>query len=233
MRSVVAATAAARTSADVTARTALAASARVAPVVTTSSTMTTTSALASRSPRRPSRAWNAPATLVCRASWSSAAWSATRRRTRNAPTTGGLTPRASMTARAAARASVSKGTSPRRARAAGRLGTGTTTTRGPQPRTAPTRAVARSGAKASTRSRRSRSLYACRARRVGPSYDVAAHVGGSPAGGGRGTTTKGALTTALAHARHQRSPGAPHPPHTRGSTRSRTSARTEAGDPIP
>jgi hypothetical protein len=191
----VAATVAAATWPEPPARSARAASTRVAPVVKTSSTsrQLTPAMLV----RHRGRTCIARSRLLARWTWPSPAWSATRRRNLNAGDT--ISSRGERpTSRTAARVRSSSGASPRRRTAAGEDGTGTTKT-GPLPdaRTASScaspastaaTASANNGANTVTRSRRSPSLNATRACLAAASYGLAAQVGGKPVGHGVGPT---------------------------------------------
>ena len=211
---------------------------RVAPVVSTSSTSRVVT------PRMLARHLGgtsiARSRLSARCLWSRPAWSATRRRSLSADeTTSSRSER--PTRRTAARVNSSSGASPRRRTAAGDEGTGTTNT-GPLPdaRTArrcgsPASAAAIApdniGARTATRSRRSPSLNATSAARTAASYEVAAQVGGYPAGQGVGQTCLAPpgqrdWAVSSAHTMHQVAPDAPHPPHVVGSASSRV-ARSE------
>lgn len=204
-------------------RRARAASARLAPVVTRSSTSTTRPPASSRSP--PAVTSSAPAMFASRRRASSSAWSATGLRWRStAATRAGVPVRRSSPAAASA---IRRTGSCPRARTAHRAeGTGTSTTVPEVPvpadasrpaRTAPAKAVPSAPVSVSA----PRSLCARSSARTASAYGADAYTAGSPAGSGRGRTRRGALPASAVRQRAQSVVrGAPQPAQSAGSTRS-------------
>lgn len=188
-------------------------SAAVAPVVTMSSTTSTCRVRGTP----PSSSRIRPARLRRR----SAADKPTESRTPRAETRSGCTNRCGswLAATCAARET---GSPPRARAARARVGAGTTVVgpggSSPHRRRRDT-ATAQASPRGSARSRRPRSFAATTARLRGPAYGPRLHTGtpGSP----RSRTSAGGSFSTRAHARHHAVPLAPHPPHARGSTRSK------------
>jgi hypothetical protein len=247
LRAVAATTATASTSAPAT-RSARAASTSVAPVVITSSTMTT---------RRPRTAAgrgtdSAPARLASRPADVSPAWSATPRVWANSLMQRARTCRM-RSSRTAAMVMRSAGSCPRARTAARAEGTGTRSTSrtGVRPRAAPEHPPTErrgpwTGSSAAARTLRASAAPRGRARpirpdslcatimlRTAPSYAAAAYGVGRPWGAGEGHAGH---TGPLSRSRHraQSSPGTvPQPAHTCGSTRSSNSSSRPTAQTLP
>lgn len=193
----------------------------VAPVVSTSST-TTTSAF----PAPPCRASGLcrtdtrPRRLCWRSSGVKPTESRTPHHTRNIGTI-----RQSGSHPAAARAVRSTGSPPRRRAEPPRLGAGTNTRGRPgvRKRASPRAIASPSG---SLRSRLPRSLTASTARRAGPVYGASAQQG-TP-GSVRGRTRLGPSVSAAAQPGHHPTPAASQPAHAAGSTKSSRAAMCSA-----
>lgn len=233
---------AARTSIAPAARKARAPSARVLPVVTTSSTMRHRPPRTSAAVRRPTSMEDAR--LADLPSAPRPAWSATIRRwwsTSSGPRRRG--PCVGTPARrwSACRVTRSSGRSPLRRTARGEDGTVTMRTGPPRepdppgapgarPRRASAIAAARSTARPRSRSLRPPSFQDRIPARSGPVYWPQAKQSGKAGGTGSGATRRrsGAsrdLARAAEQRRHHASPGRLQAAHSRGSTRSRSSAR--------
>lgn len=185
----------------------------VAPVVSTSSTSTTSVFAEIRGPAPgPGRATTRPRILCCRSLVVKPTESRTPHHTRNIGTT-----RQSGSHPAAACAMRDTGSPPRRRAAARRLGAGTNTSgRSPsRSRPSPCASASPSG---SPRSRRPRSFAASTARRAGPAYGPSVQHG-TP-GSVRGRTRTGGPATVAAHSAHQPTPAVPHPAQAAGRIRS-------------
>ncbi len=184
----------------------------VAPVVSTSST-TTTSAFPGI-PRSAARSGTVtrPPRLSARSAGVKPTESRTPRPTCNRDTT-----RLSGSHRVAKRAERSTGSPPLRRAATALLGAGTSTSGRPADRSSasPPASAAPSG---SARSRRPRSFAASTARRAGPAYGASAQHG-TP-GSVRGHTRSGGPASAAAHSAHHPEPGRPQPAQAAGRTRS-------------
>lgn len=193
----------------------------VAPVVSTSST-TTTSVFCTL--RRPARGPRRTEILPCRLCWRSPGVNPTESRTPHHTRNIGTT-RQSGSHPAAAHAVRSAGSPPRRRADAPRLGAGTNTnTRsGVRNRARPRAMASPSGA---ARSRRPRSLAASTARRAAPAYGASAQHG-TP-GSARGRTRVGPPVSAAAQSAHHPAPTAPQPAHEAGSAKSNRATRCSA-----
>ncbi len=185
----------------------------VAPVVSTSST-TTTSAFAGipRSAARTGTVVTRPPRLRERCAGVKPTESRTPGRSRKRATT-----RLSGSHRLATRAERSTGSPPLRRAATPLLGAGTSTSgrRADRSAASPPASATPSG---SARSRRPRSFAASTARRAGPAYGPSAQHG-TP-GSVRGHTRTGGPASASAQSAHQSAPERPQPAQTAGSTRS-------------
>lgn len=199
------------------ARTARAASANDAPVVSRSSTSTTRPPASSRRP--PAATSSAPARFTWRCRAPSPAWSATARRCRStASTMAAVPPRRSSAA--AASAIRRAGSWPRAAVARRADGTGTRR-RGPSSPGCPVPALtapARAPPSAPASPSAPRSLWASSIARTAFSYGAAACTTGSPAGSGSGLTRRGTAASAAPHSSHSSVRGLPQPPQAAGRT---------------
>ncbi len=137
----------------------------------------------------------------------------------------------------AASATASTESPPRDRAARARLGAGTRTrpassggSISPSSRNART-AAATATPKGTARSRLPRSFAATTADRSGPSWAPRAHT--RTPGSTRGVTGTGRPDNTPAHRRHHRAPCAPHPPHSRGRTRSNSARMGAVCTPIP
>ena len=216
----VAATTAAACTGTPALRSARTASARLAPVVTTSSTTTTVPADGGVAPRR-SR-W-APARLAARPAPDSPAWSASRRLATSSGAT--VVRRCARIVVAACFAMRSNGSWPRCRVARRREGTGTRSTGPYVVATAADTEAASATPRGRARASRPCSLCARSMARTGPSYAVTAKVVGKPGGHGLGRACAGCAESTAAQPPHSRSPSRSQPAQLRGSTRS-TSERT-------
>ncbi len=207
-----------------------AASASVAPVVTTSSARSTARARSSGS-RAEATTRSAPPRLAARCIADSPAWSRTRRPWRRAGRSVASTP-ARRKAATPYLTTRRVGSSPRARRDAPDEGTGTTT-HGPDPpdtaSCAATSAALSAAPNDPARARRPRSLWANRSARTTPSYAADAHTGGRPGGAGLGVTRTAARRRAAkqtAQAGSALISARPQPGQILGHTRSTTSRNT-------
>lgn len=198
-----------------TARSARTASPRVAPVVTMSSTNTTTPGGTRR--RTP----NDPATFSARADADNPAWSRTRRTSVNADVTRTSSP-SSRSSRADSRATSTTTSAPRARRRSGRLGIGTRMS-GPSTSRASTDAASRCASGRSTVNR-PRSFQPITAARSTPSYSPAAATRH-----GRSRTTRGVGRSRWRQSAHSPRAGFSHATHRVPTV---TSARS-ASHPMP
>jgi hypothetical protein len=237
-RWVAAMTAAAGTSAPA-ARSARAASARVAPVVMTSSTTITCAPSRSRLDR------SAPVRFVVRSAAVRPAWSVTRRVCSRAwrQDAYGVSlgrrllsrRRGRMVVPVASRVRSRVGSRPRRRTEAREDGTGTRTTGGPTPTDTAAADTARARAAPSGRvsAVRPRSLCATISCRTGPVYGATAHVGGRPRGVGEGRLRRAGAASRGSQAGHKRPVADPQPAHGWGSIRSSAAMRTPMASSLP